>query len=522
MRRYWYFILSAIYLATLFSLFFKGVFLSPDENAAYQFTQYALHEGSMRMPQNYDEAVKTLLHPRSVVSLGDYLVPGSFLGLPITYAILSLPFLFLPYGALMLTPCLVLVALWCWWKIVETCTHSERIAFWATIFLAFHPAFWYWSMRGMMHNVPFVCFLIFSGFFITRPNSRFWHGVGAGVCLGTALWMRSVEAIWVVPLTLVITAVLWKQRSVVFFAAAFGGAMLIAGCGLYANYVTYGSWLTTGYTVERQQVEVDVSSAPALSSVPLTPAQNIADTVLRLQPRALVKNILAYQLALFPIASTLVLCGYVVVIRRQWHVSRAWRVWICMFPVLVLGLLLMYGNWTTFDNPDPRSITIGNSHVRYWLPIVMFGSLGAGMVLSAQEERSRLRAWLLFVFFVAQSITVVFFTPDGVLPSRRALATFTQKREVILDNTPLEAIIITDRADKYIWPHRSVRVPLRDTTTYAALPMLLSAGPVYYFGITLPQKDIDWLNTVTLAPNNVHIHYILTVQDESLYVFSRE
>ena len=81
-----------------------------------------------------------------------------------------------------------------------------------------------------------------------------------------------------------------------------------------------------------------------------------------------------------------------------------------------------------------------------------------------------------------------------------------------------EAIVITDRGDKLLFPERRVRVPLRDETTMRLLPTYVEHGPVYYYGITLPPQDFEFLDHQVLAPQGLMVHFVKTFDAESLYL----
>ena len=74
-----------------------------------------------------------------------------------------------------------------------------------------------------------------------------------------------------------------------------------------------------------------------------------------------------------------------------------------------------------------------------------------------------------------------------------------------------------DRADKFVWPDRTVITPLRSETTYDSMPVMTYLGPLYYFGITLPEKDMTYLNEDKLAAMALFIEEVATVEDETLY-----
>jgi hypothetical protein len=120
------------------------------------------------------------------------------------------------------------------------------------------------------------------------------------------------------------------------------------------------------------------------------------------------------------------------------------------------------------------------------------------------------------------NVNLVFFGHDGILASRRAMDSFIGKRARIMTLTEPESVIIVDRADKYLFPYRRVIVPLRDDKTYAVLSELVKDVPTYYFGITFPQTDLDYLNGDKLRALDLKIELVETMHEESLYKFSHE
>jgi hypothetical protein len=99
--------------------------------------------------------------------------------------------------------------------------------------------------------------------------------------------------------------------------------------------------------------------------------------------------------------------------------------------------------------------------------------------------------------------------------------TATLKRVVIMEHVPRTAVLIMDRSDKYLVDyHQHLLVPLREPSTYAALPALAARGPesLYYFGLTLPPQDIAHLKEVILQPQGLDITPVRTIEDETLYL----
>ena len=495
------------------------VYASPDENANVFFSQTFAESFSFCAPQPLNDLAEGLIHPRSTIAPGICIVPSTFLGFPF---LLGLVFLVAGYvGTVFVTPILAVVGIVSLWWIVRTLTKNDRLADWSALFTIAHPAFWYYGGRVFMNNVPFVSLLILSValFIVAHRRRNIWIGVAVGAILSLALSFRLADApiaVIVIGLTMMLyrSRIVWRSMLGVLI-----GVVIMAALYLGVNAQTYGSALVTGYNVpDPRTIGASVeSSSNVLASMGslLLP--------FGFHPRAILFNVLNYGLLLYPIPSILALIGGMIAWRRR-EQQGGWRNFVIVVAVATVWMVVMYGSWRIIDNPDPSAITVGNSHVRYWLPLFVMSSVFAA--LAFDELWKRLKGsmrWIgigVLVGIIAMNAQAVFGGTDGFVATRAALMTFEQKRSVILANTEPDAVVIVDRADKYVFPYRQVIVPLRSDSTYAILPTLVPMMPVYYFGITLPEKDLDHLNEVILAPMHLKATLIVTEQEESLYRIS--
>ncbi len=526
--------LIALYGASLLWLTFgtSHVFTSPDENANFIFAK-AVH--AISDPRFYDAinvALHNIVHPRSVVAISEYLRPGSFLGWPIFSGLFA--YVVGDAGIPLFTPLLLFVALAAWWDMTRRLC-GFRFANIATMLLAVHPAVWYWTSRSMMHNIPFICFLIFAVWVaIARPLSRHvsespsfraalsFEWFTAGLLIGGALWIRTSEAPWVILLAIGsfifchkgFQVISWRISLFTFF---IGLSLPIAGM-LLMNAHDYGSPFVTGYTVHEKQ---DIPVSEGMSMVEVT---NV--TTLQMQrsviwkhavlpfgfhPRAILKNVWNFGLVLFPLMTIGTIAGMWMTLREKNR--NVWRALLWVTIGLAVWLGIVYGSWSFNDNPDPSAITIGDSHVRYWLPLFVLSTL---FVARAVEIMQKKTPFLLLIFIIF-SATTVFGGDDGLIHTRSVLFASAAKRDEIIASTEKDAIIVVDRADKFLWPHRRVIQPLRSDTTYAALPVAVTLAPLYYYGIPFPESDMIYLNTVKLAELGLRIVFVKDIGDEALY-----
>lgn len=533
-------LLITFFISTLLlSAWSERVFVSPDESAAFYFAERFAETGTLSVPFELEAPYRGLLHPRSMVVSGGYLLPASFIGLPILAG--ALLALFGHAGALLLTPCLALLALFAFRKTIIDAFDDEFLGDMSMFLLMLHPALLYYSGRVMMHNVAFIAFLIFAAYFlIAKPSQyvrtkfyselRMFECMLAGFLVGMALFMRTAELPWVIG-GLVALMVLFRKeltgKKIVGVLLGLGAMLMVIGA---VNASLYGSPLMNGYLV---QPEGTVSVVTVPSEPTHLPAFLLKLFPFGFHPRAMLEHGIDYGLLLYPWMTIPAIIGLLLVCFKRGEEARPYRIFAATTVVLSLYLLTLYGSWSFTDNPDASLLTIGNSYVRYWLPLFVMGSvLGAYAIVTIYRFiAARLMGKRFVSFIPALALVVmmggmmgltarlVFTGHDGILPTRAALNTFISKRHSILSKTEADAIIIVDRADKYLFPSRTVVVPLRSPETYEAIPDMLREHPVYYFGITLPPEDIAYLNDVVLVDRNVKIEHVETLSDESLYRF---
>lgn len=487
------------------------LFVSPDETANAFFARQFSQSGTLRIFDPLNEQFEHALYPRSVVAMSGFLLPQSFVGLPVLYGFFA--FLFGPEILFILTPLLAILAGLALRSILREWFSLATAHLSALLFL-FHPALWYYSARGLMHNVLFVCLLIFGAYlFVRRPITRHLHKhldeFVAGAMIGLAIFVRASEVYWIAFLLLFVLCLHLKRgwKDVLRF---FVGVLIGVLPFFWLNAVTYGHPLMTGYTVT---APVAASSSPSVFDAPSTPWI----FPFGIDVRSAGAHVVDYGLSLFWWLSLLALIGFpIVASRRKWYAFA--------FFAVALWLGLWYGSWTFFDNPDRSQITIANSYVRYWLPVFVLSLplIAEGILWLSDRARTLLARKLcvsaLMILVIGLNVRLVFFDgQDSLIRMSRVLSEAQTTKMDVLTRTEPNAVIIVDRADKLFFPDRHVRYPLRSDETYALMPRLVESVPVYYFGITLPEKDMRYLNESKLLESGLSIEYLQTYGEESLY-----
>lgn len=531
----------AVFLGSSILSLSSDLHLSPDETANAFFANQLANTGSLPYFEPLNLELSDILHPRSMLSVSGRILPGSFLGLPVIYG--SLISIFgqglLPW----LTPIIAFLAVLAWYGVVRR-IFSENIALISGLLLATHPAWWYYQARPLMHNVLFLSLLVFSAyFFITAPlknlfpksKSQFIKIIDplfAGLFLGSALFVRSSEVIWLALGLLIIFLCYRRTVSWRAWAAASFGVVIALLPMFYFNHQAYGHVLATGYTVEPAGPEIVEPAVPelpafanhAVNSVWEKMQSAIAPVLpFGLHPRNIIRHAGWYGLSLFWWLTIFSVLGLLNLLTRAERRRRPVKTYFWSGLAASAWLIILYGSWAFHDNPDPNSITLANSYVRYWLPIYLFGTPFAALGIIWLTERfkgERLRRLITMLFLVmafALSLQQVYYTPgDGLVPAAATLKHSQEIKNQVLELTEPNSIIIVDYADKIFFPKRRVRVPLRSEVTYEFMPAMAAVAPLYYYGVTLPEPDLKYLNEVKLK-SGLQIELIQTFDAESLY-----
>lgn len=519
-------LLTLFFLSTsILSFGIPDQYTSPDERAvSVSIQSFARGEG-FAVTSGVEE--EPLVHPRSFVPVGGYLVPVGFPGLFLLFGFVAsvISFSFVPY----LTSILAIVAGLAWYQILKRFL-SQRVAFIGAFLLFLLPSFWFYTARAFMPNVPFVTFLIFALFFlIVRPLKRPRVDVAlAGIATGLALLFRTSEIFAVVLavgafLLFLRPSVSWRLVGV-FILSAFLALLPL----FFWNLIFFGDLLTIGYLYQPATTvlitEGGVTSAWWTSAMQLLFPFGV-------HPRLAWTHFSSYQLGLVWWMTGLSVMGLPMLVAprpKEGKHARVGRALVFATFTSGLYLTLLYGSWKIVDNPDPSAITLANSYMRYWLPIFVAGTIPSALAVDWLVSRARTvfaqRIFLttLLLIISTLSIRLVFFHPeDGLVATRAVLFEQAMIRDRVVAETETNAVIVVDRADKILFPARQVIVPLRADATYDVIPSLLETTPVYYYGITLPETDLTYLNEMILKPRGVYAKIIDTIGIESLYRFER-
>ena len=234
-RRIIFFFLGAIALLSVFCVYsflsFTSVsggvvrLNSPDETANYFFARTYAQSGQIGYDEPLLASSKGVVHPRSMTTAGNRVVPVGFLGLTVLYGLLGK--LFGVYAILFLTPFFAVCSAYLLYLLLKR-IFSKNIAALSGVLLLIHPAYWYYATRGLLPNVLFVdlllvgCLCTALGF----EKKRTWCALFGGVFVGLALTVRLSEIIWVFAAATLLALVTLRRKTLA------GIFLFIIGCAL--------------------------------------------------------------------------------------------------------------------------------------------------------------------------------------------------------------------------------------------------------------------------------------------------
>ncbi|MBI4240037.1 hypothetical protein HY620_03545 [Candidatus Uhrbacteria bacterium] len=527
-------------------------FNSPDETANYYFARQIALTGNPWYEEPLLDASKGLVHPRSMTVAGSNVVPVSFLGMVYIYGGLANFFGvgILPY----LTPFFAVVGVG-FFALFLAQFFSRRIALLSSLLLFIHPAYWYNASRAMLPNVLFIDILIIGCALTavalkkiyqakdTSVKPVWWYLclILGGLGIGTALSIRLSESLWVMGVFILVMAY-GTLRRYISIRSGIGVSIGIAVpllLLLATNNHVYGNPMIFGYqTIDFQPSAVafektvaagqtrDIGSFFHWLSSTLTPfIQYILP--FGFAPRTFLGQFQDYFAQMFWWTVPFLLLGvgsfaaqFVRARSKGFGVQTFYG--ICVLAVSA-WLIIFYGSWTVHDNVA-KEVTIGNSYVRYWLPMFVFSLpfVAYGFFfLASRASRGFVRSSVLtlciatYCFFSFQ--LVLWQAPEGLFHTVRYLRENFSKLDSVSKSVPASAIIISQRSDKIFFPEFKVASSFETFSEAALLPAILQEATLYYYGFWKP-TDAAFVSEKYFKKFGLDLEYVAQI-DEKEYLY---
>lgn len=484
------------------------VFASPDETAVSLFAKAWNETGVFRIPHGLPEVASGLigLHPRSMVRQGEWLVPVGFLGMPFLAAVIDR----IHDGwSEFFTAFLVLSSAIPLWFLAHR-SFQSRIAWWSVLLYLSFPTVLLYVNRGFFPNLPVVACTLWGLWFFRKAieaKKRVWMVVCAvlsGFAIGLALFIRPIEAIWIAPWVVWFgfdairrhekTCFHWIWTCVIAFVIFLD----VGGYGMALSRQTYpyqSAWdadPVAGYFLrDRDRATEDRREVKEISDSAVSSRRPISSLLpMGFHPRTIWQNIRVFLFGLFGVWFGMAIFGFLLVQRRY-----GWRKVSIMSGLIVwtIGVLLLaYGQTSYMDNINGTA-TLGNSFLRYLLPLVPLIAIGCAIVIDRLRDiggrRGLFFSVVLGCFLVFFGISSAYARDDESLVStRRELARYASIRHQAEWTIPPGSVILSERSDKIFAGLFTSVSPLPDKET--VMELYQTNVPILVFH-RIPTKDED-------------------------------
>lgn len=565
--KYWYYVLLAVLTACFIVATSAFNYLSqskdfvkwssPDETANYFLTKLYAKERDLSYLEPYNLVSAGIIMPRSFRTDGALVKPVSFLGIILIYGEVArlLGIGIIPF----LTPIFAGIGIIFFFLIIRK-LFDQRTALLSAFLLSAFPVYIYFSSRSMFHNILFVVMWLIGLYYSLKmtEGASFWQAKAdavhrqsfylslvyaglAGFFIGLAVITRSSELIWIGPMFFVMW--LANIRRVGLIKPIVAVALFALAClpVFYWNTVLYSAPIESGYPQLTESITTIASSTSELVTSNVVATSQSQTTILleKLKKSIFVFGFDAehshrmfwnYVVMMFPWLIVLGIAGFWLKVFSFRTFRKKHLVYIISYLILSGILVYYYGSWVFFDNPDPKSFTIGNSYTRYWLPIYLgaipFVAYAVGAVSKLfiyQPLVLGVRMLVIGLMMLSSMIFVMFGSDEGLVPTLARQQNSQEEFREVLSLSSEDSIIITRYHDKLFFPERKVIVGLfNDDNMNLIYSDLARRSSVYYYNFTFPEADFKFLNKSKLARVGLKIELIKEIKPGlSLYQLTR-
>lgn len=491
----------------------------PDATANQAFINQLITNNSLSVPFADNTLINNIVHPRSVNVVDGQLVPMSFLGMILIFGYLGK--LVTVGGTIFLTPFFAAITIFPFYFLMRKII-SDRGALLTTFLLATSAPFWYYAGHVMLHQILFISLLLIGLAFLTATNLRDYSRTFVGMFfVGLALTVRTIEAIWVLPIIIALFFLYCRKKWYLFLLIGIFALSLPFIQVLIANNATYGDYFSTGYLqfnssanlLERLPTEFQVES----SGSKIVSLIKTAIIPFGLHERNILLTVQKYLLEFYWPYLILALIGFVTFIFSK-NKSRSLIIYTIISLLTIAWLIFYYGNWQLADSDVLKYNFINSSYVRYWLPIYILILPAIGYLFDRISNwNKKILFWIIvpcsMILLFVYSFNLVYFSQNGLIKEKNDLNKYYfqyfQTANLMEDN----AIIITDRTDKLFFSKYQVVVFRNDYSIFPELRKIIDKYPIYYLSEmddTVNQK----MNSEKLKPLALQFINPVTIDGE--------
>ncbi len=506
---------AAAWLVGSSLLWFGGKTLSsPDETAVLVTAQDIAQSYSARMPEPL-AAKAGWLHPRSWVSQGEGIVPVGFIGWPwiLSVFILITGTAFTKWLSIAIAASSV-PALY----VLLRKRFSRPASLVGTLTLFSYPAFFLYLNRSLFPNPPILAATLWLTYFLkadllsnTKSDQQkiyqnYWREFVIGILFAAICVIRPIELFWVLPWlgAVAYTKQLHPTRKQLL-AVVTGMGVILLPVWILA-WRTYGAPWSVGYFLRD-------NSTPA--SVGVGGSEGAGSSAVRLlafgfHPRNVWWNLRSFGFG-FALPWAALLIGVAALYLKPWA-EVCWKYRRKLKSVLrelaspdhgfiaaILGLGLLaayYGNGLYTDHVRVGAVTVGNSYLRYLLPVAAVSGWAIAWLYD-RVEKGRPQKIVLAIAFVLCSFGLyrgAFGDDESVLAVIQSTRLNDQTRTKTEQVMPAESIIFSDRSDKIFFPTYKAVSPMPSLPEVSRL-LKSTEVPAAFYSRPLNQKQRDeWRN----------------------------
>jgi len=516
-KQYIFYFLAILILGSFFYLYnylniHNGsqplIFNSPDETANYFFTENFAENNDLQKESSL-LLINPDVKPRSIRTTNDQLVLNSFIGLPLIYG--SMAKILGTNIVIYLTSFMAIISVIFFYLFIKE-IFNKKIALLSGLLLLMLPSYWYFANRGMMHNILFIDLFIVSLYFLVMSlkKAKILYYLLCGLFLGLALITRTSEFIWMA-LIYIILIIIYRKK--INWKKLILGILIFLLCLIplfYFNQQNYGASTASPY------LENNISK-PTLNSM--------SKIILPFgfHPNNIRFTIYNFIFKLPWWYTILILGALILLIIKRKQIKKEYWLYFGLWGLVSLFLFIYYGSWLFFDNPNPNSVTIGSSYLRYLLPYFVFAlPLIAWLLTKIRFSKKWLNNFIIasiLAFIFLNSYLITMSCPEeGIIKISQDLKNYQYRTRLIINNTEIDSVIITNRADKYIFPYRNILHWKEKIYNYNKFDSLLKENiPVYYFGFQFSAIDIEKIKLQFYQQGLDISSPIFTAGDHALY-----
>jgi hypothetical protein len=417
----------------------EPVFTSPRQSVGYELARQWARTGKPveKLPL-FDQVPKDIaaaFTPRDAASRNGEVVPKDFPLVVTMFAVAHkinsnvVPFV-VPFTGVLT---LIIFALLAW-----ELTRSRAAVWLAGILFASSTSFWSSSAWIYAPDTPAVSVVLLAIYAFVRASRSHrvkWDLLG-GLACAAAFGFRYDNAVivgvlWFAFLLADIGS--WKRHLIVPAVAGLGSIPFF----LFNSWL-YGSPRTTGYGLAYKLIDQTANIK----------GRGLLGVSTSIFERQIHLYLLRPELLALFIAGAV---GLFVVLFRQHERAITALGW---GTVVITVLIVAYAG--TRNLTGANSFTVSSSFLRYLLPAFALLAIFAGAAIANRPRVIQVIAFALAcgIAFVAMSTNI--FAPNGVRQTRRDVDLRKLEASAVFNNTPDNAIIITELASKVLWPKRQV------------------------------------------------------------------